>query len=126
MVVVAAAAQIKICFVSQLLYLIFIDPSSQINHVLPSHSPCPRQENVLSHTDVGFVSVGRVRRHIRWALWICRMGVVFFCVDWDRLLGILLGMGDQGWQLGTAGAARIGGLERLGRRGGAEENSFEK
>ena len=55
-----------------------------------------------------------------------RDGRGFFCVDWDRLLGILLGIGDQGWQLGTAGAAWIGGLERLGRRGGAEENSFKK
>ena len=80
-VVVAAAAEIKIFLVSQLLYLIFIDPSSQITHFLPSHSPCLRQENVLSHTDVGFGSVGRVGRHIRWAPWICGMGVVFFCVD---------------------------------------------
>ena len=55
-----------------------------------------------------------------------RIGRGFFCVDWDWLIGILLGMGDQGWQLGTAGSAWIGGLEWMGRRGGAEEKLFEK
>ena len=56
-------------------------------------------------------------------------GCVFSCVDWDRQLEILLGVGDCGWSrlrawigsldlMGRLGlAAWVSVLERLGRRG---------